>query len=160
VIYFVGGIATLVTSQVIGRLADRYGKRRVFEIVAFLSVVPLFVTTHLPPLPLPQVVAASVLFFVLVPGRFGPAMALVSGSVEPRLRGSFMSVHASVQQFGSAVATLGAGLIIGRAADGALTHYGAVGLVAAAATLAAVPIARALRSAARAVPVASSVPGR
>jgi hypothetical protein len=86
-------------------------------------------------------------------------MAMITASVEPRLRGSFMSVHASVQQFGSAVATLGAGLIIGRAADGALTHYGAVGLVAAAATLAAVPIARALRSAARAVPVASSVPG-
>ena len=94
IIYFVGGIATLVTSQVIGRLADRYGKRRVFTIVAFLSVVPILVTTHLPPLPLPQVVAASVLFFVLVPGRFGPAMALVSGSVEPRLRGSFMSFNA------------------------------------------------------------------
>ena len=145
IIYFVGGIATLVTSQVIGRLADRYGKRRVFTIVAFLSVVPLFVTTHLPPLPLPQVVAASVLFFVLVPGRFGPAMALVSGSVEPRLRGSFMTFNAAIQQLGAGLAALVAGLIVGRAADGTLTHYGTVGWIAVGFTLLAIWLARRIR---------------
>jgi predicted MFS family arabinose efflux permease len=145
VIYFVGGIATLVTSQVIGRLADRYGKRRVFEIVAFLSVVPLFVTTHLPPLPLPQVVAASVLFFVLVPGRFGPAMALLSGSVEPRLRGSFMTFNAAIQQLGAGLAALVAGLVVGRAADGTLTHYGIVGWIAIGFTLLAIVLARRIR---------------
>jgi predicted MFS family arabinose efflux permease len=145
VIYFVGVIATLVTSQVIGRLADRYGKRRVFTIVAFLSVVPLFVTTHLPPLPLPQVVAASVLFFVLVPGRFGPAMALVSGSVEPRLRGSFMTFNAAIQQLGAGLAALVAGLIVGRAADGTLTHYGTVGWIAVGFTLLAIWLARRIR---------------
>jgi predicted MFS family arabinose efflux permease len=145
IIYFVGGIATLVTSQVIGRLADRYGKRRVFTIVAFLSVVPLFVTTHLPPLPLPQVVAASVLFFVLVPGRFGPAMALVSGSVEPRVRGSFMTFNAAIQQLGAGLAALVAGLIVGRAADGTLTHYGTVGWIAVGFTLLAIWLARRIR---------------
>ena len=46
------------------------------------------------------------LFFVFVPGRFGPATALVTGSVEPRLRGSFMSFNASVQQLASGVASL------------------------------------------------------
>ena len=95
VIYFAGGATSLVTAQVIGRLADRYGKQRVFTILALISIGPILVQTHLPPLPLAWVVALSVLLFVFVPGRFGPATALVTGSVEPSLRGSFMSFNAS-----------------------------------------------------------------
>ena len=145
VIYFVGGLATLVTSQVIGWLADRRGKRRVFTAIALISIVPLLVTTHLPPLPLPAVVACAVLFFVFVPGRFGPAMALVSGSVEPRLRGSFMSFNAAIQQLGAGLASLLAGLVIGRAADGTLTGYGTVGWIAVGCTLGAIWIAGRVR---------------
>jgi predicted MFS family arabinose efflux permease len=145
VIYFAGGLATLVSSQAIGWLADRHGKRRVFSVVALLSIGPILLTTHLPPLPLPAVVAAAVLFFVFVTGRFGPAMALVTGSVSPDLRGSFMSFNASVQQLGSGIASLVAGWIIGRASDGALTHYGTVGWIAAAATLLAIALARRIR---------------
>lgn len=145
VIYFFGGIATLVTSQIIGHLADRHGKLRVFTIVALVSIVPLLITTHLPPLPLPQVVAAAVFFFVFVPGRFGPAMALISGSALPRLRGSFMTFNAAIQQLGAGLASLVAGLIVGRAADGTLTRYGIVGWIAVGFTLAAIALARRIR---------------
>ncbi len=144
-IYFAGGLATLVTAQVIGRLADRHGKKRLFAVIGFASIVPILVTTHLPPVPLPVVVAAAVLFFVLVTGRFGPGMALVSGSAEPRLRGSFMSFNASLQQMGSGLAAMTAGLVIGRAPDGTLTHYGIVGWLAVAATLLAIWLAYRIR---------------
>ena len=66
-------------SPIIGRLADRYGKKRVFGIVGVLSIVPILITTHLEPVSLSIVVACAVLFFVLVTGRFGPGMALISG---------------------------------------------------------------------------------
>jgi predicted MFS family arabinose efflux permease len=145
VIYFAGGATSLVTAQVIGRLADRYGKRRLFFILALLSMAPILVVTHLPPLPLHWVVLYSVLFFVFVPGRFGPATALVTGSVEPRLRGSFMSFNASIQQLASGVASLAAGLIIGRAPDGTLTHYGVVGWLSVACTLACLWLVRRVR---------------
>jgi predicted MFS family arabinose efflux permease len=135
VIYFAGGLATLFTAQIFGRLADRYGKKRMFTILAATSIVPILIATHLPRLPLPAVVPFSTLFFILVTGRFGPAMALVSGSVAPRLRGSFMSFNASLQQLGSGAAAMTAGLIIGRAPDGTLVHYGTVGWLAAACTL-------------------------
>ena len=140
-IYFAGGLTTFFTAQVIGYLADKYGKKRIFTIVALLSLVPILVTTHLPRVPLAWVIATTVVFFVFVPGRFGPAMALVTGSVSPRLRGSFMSFNASVQQLGSGVATFIAGLIIGRAADGSLTHYSWVGWLSAGFTLLAVWLA-------------------
>jgi predicted MFS family arabinose efflux permease len=144
-IYFAGGLTTLVTAQVIGHLADKHGKKRVFTILALISLVPILVTTHLPRLPLPWVLASTVTFFVFVPGRFGPAMALMTGSVAPRLRGSFMSFNASVQQLGSGVAAYVAGLIIGRAADGTLTRYGWVGWLAAGFTLLAMVLAWRIR---------------
>jgi predicted MFS family arabinose efflux permease len=114
-----------------------------------LSVVPMLLVTTLPAVPLAVAILVTTLFMVLVSGRFVPAMAMITASVEPRLRGSFLSVNASVQQFGSSAATLAAGLVIGRGADGALTHYGTVGAAAALATIAAVLIARRLRGSAQ-----------
>jgi len=140
-IYFAGGLTTLFTAQVIGQLADRYGKKRMFTILAFISIVPIVVMTNLPRLPLAAVIVVQILFFVFVPGRFGPAMALVTGSVAPRLRGSFMSFNGAVQQLGSGGASLVAGLVIGRAADGSLTRFDWAGWCAVAATLAAVWLA-------------------
>jgi len=142
IIYLAGGAASLVSTQVIGRLADRYGKARVFTIVAVASIVPILLSTHLPPLSLVWVVAVSVLLFVFMPGRFGPATALVTGSVEPKLRGSFMSFNASIQQLASAIASLAAGLIIGRAPDGTLTHLGAIGWLSVLCTIACLWLVR------------------
>lgn len=144
-IYFAGGLAALFTAPLIGWLADRLGKKRVFTGIAFASLIPIVVMTHLPPVPLAGAVAASVLFFVLVPGRFGPAMALITGSVAPRLRGSFMSFNGSVQQLGAGAASFVAGLIVGRGADGALTGFDWAGWCAVAATIAAVLLASRIR---------------
>ena len=147
-IYLAGGLMTLFTARLIGRLADQHGKRRVFVVVALLSLAPIVLVTHLPPVPLAVALSVTTLFMVLVSGRFVPAMAMITASVEPRLRGSFMSVNSSVQQLGSSIATVGAGLAIGRTSGGSLTHYGTVGLFAVAVTLLAVLIGRKLHSAA------------
>jgi predicted MFS family arabinose efflux permease len=145
IMYFAGGLATLVTTPLIGRIADRYGKKRVFAIFGALSIAPILITTHLTVVPLPVVVACAVLFFVLVTGRFGPGMTLVTGSAAPSLRGSFMSFNASIQQMGAGLAALTAGLIIGRSADGALTGYGIVGWLAVGCTLVAIWLAQRIR---------------
>jgi predicted MFS family arabinose efflux permease len=144
-LYFAGGLTTLFTAQGIGWLADRYGKRRVFTWVACASIVPLLVMTNLPRVHLSLAILVSVVFFVLVPGRFGPATALITGSVAPRLRGSFMSFNGAIQQLGAGVASLAAGLIIGRAADGSLTRYHWAGLCAVACTLIAIALAARIR---------------
>jgi predicted MFS family arabinose efflux permease len=82
---------------------------------------------------------------VLVTGRFGPAMALVSGSAEPRIRGSFMSLNAAIQQAGAGVAAFVAGSMVGKVASGELTGYGNVGWLATAFTLVAVALAFRIR---------------
>jgi MFS family permease len=82
---------------------------------------------------------------VFVPGRFGPAMALITGSVTPQLRGSYMSFIGSVQQLGAGIASFTAGLIVGRAADGTLVRYPWAGLGAVGCTLLAIALARRIK---------------
>jgi predicted MFS family arabinose efflux permease len=141
-VYLAGGGATLFTSRAIGWLADRYGKRRMFAIIALLSIVPILLVSNLGRMPLVAVLAATTLFFILVSGRFVPAMALINSSVQSRHRGSFLSFNASIQSVASGLGSFGAGLVIGKAADGALLHYWMVGLFAACMTVVAVLLSR------------------
>lgn len=143
-VFLAGGLATIFTSRLIGRMADQYGKRRVFLILALASLVPILAMTHLPRVPLAFLIAMSTLFMVLMSGRFIPLMALVSTCVDPRVRGAFMSLSSAIQNLGAGVASAGSGLLIGTAADGALTGYGTAGYCAAALTLVCVAIARRL----------------
>jgi predicted MFS family arabinose efflux permease len=140
-LYLFGGLATAFTSRYIGKLADRHGKRQIFTVIGLISIAPLLITTNLPPVPVWAAICASVIFMVFVSGRFVPAMALVISSVEPRLRGGFMSINSAIQQFGLGAASLLAGSIIGHGVGGTLTHYWMVGFIAVGATLLAIALA-------------------
>ena len=80
-------------------------------------------------------------------GTFRSGAALITSSVAPRLRGSFISFNSSIQQLASGAASFGASLLIGRNAAGELTHYGTVGILAVIATLASIYLARRIRAA-------------
>ena len=140
-LYLFGGLATVFSSRYIGQLADRHGKRQMFTLIGLISIAPLLITTNLPPVPVPVAIMASVIFMVFVSGRFVPAMALVNSSVEPRLRGGFMSINSAIQQLGLGSASFLAGSLIGHAADGSLTRYWLVGFIAVGATLLAIALA-------------------
>jgi predicted MFS family arabinose efflux permease len=140
-IYFFGGLATVFTSRLTGRLADRYGKRRVFIAASLLYLAPTLAITNLPRVPLATVICATTLFMVMSNGRWVGALALVTARIRPQVRGSFLNVSFAGQQIATGLATLVSGRIIGRAADGTLTNYPLVGLIAIAATLSAIGLA-------------------
>jgi predicted MFS family arabinose efflux permease len=140
-IYFFGGLATVFTSRLIGRLADRYGKRQVFILAGLLSVAPTLALTNLPRVPLAVVICVTTLFMILGNGRWVCALALVTSRVRPQTRGSFLNVSFAVQQIATGLATLAAGRIIGQGEGGTLTHYPLVGLIAVTAALSAVGLA-------------------
>ena len=160
-VYLCGGGATFFTSQAIGRLADRYGKLPVFRGVALASMVPILITTHLFPVAWYLVLMNSTIFFILVPGRMVPGMAMISAVAPPQVRGTYMSLVSSVQMAASGVAALVAGLIISRSPTGQIVHYNVVGYLAVTCTLAAVLIAAKLRVATAAAPAVttSAAPG-
>jgi predicted MFS family arabinose efflux permease len=134
-VYVTGGVLTLVTAPVIGRLADRYGKLRVYRIVAPVSAVLMFVVTNLPPVPTAVAVAVAASLMMCNAGRMVAAMAMVTGSVLPEKRGGFMSANSSIQHVSTGLGAQVGGQIVTQSADGRLDHFGIVGLIAVAATI-------------------------
>lgn len=134
-VYIAGGGLTLFAAPVIGRLADRYGKLNIFWITAPLSALLLLVITHLPPAQIVVAIAVFGSLMVCNVGRMIPAMAIITSSVEPGRRGAFLSANSSVQHVASGFGAYLGGLIITQSADGRINHFGAVGWVAAGATL-------------------------
>jgi predicted MFS family arabinose efflux permease len=143
-LYLSGGFATLFTARLIGRFADRYGKLRVFRGVAFAALLPLFVLTHLPPVPLWAMILCATVFFVLVPGRMVPAMALITAAVEPHWRGTFLALNSAVMNLACGLAAWLGGLMMTSEA-GRLVGYGNAGFLAMGATLATVWLAGRIR---------------
>jgi predicted MFS family arabinose efflux permease len=140
-VYLCGGLATLLTLPIVGRLADCFGKLGTFRILAFLTVVPILLITNLPPVALVWALAATTLLMVVTSGRMVPAMAMITGSAAPGERGSFLSLNASVQQMAAGVASLIGGAILGKTDSGALTHFPLVGVLAVAGTLVSLALA-------------------
>jgi predicted MFS family arabinose efflux permease len=134
-----------LASPVIGRLADRHGKLKVFRLVCPLSALLLFGITHLPPVPTALAVAIFGALMVSNVGRTIPAMALVTSSVEPHRRGGFLSANSSVQHIAAGLGSYLGGIIIAQATDGRLEHFGTVGWIAAASTLASLWLAGRVR---------------
>jgi predicted MFS family arabinose efflux permease len=129
-IYFLGGLVSIVTGPWIGRVADRVGKHRVYWVGGIAALVPCFLITHMGQVGLPVALAVTTFFFVASGGRMIPAMAIVSGTVKPKNRGSFMSLQASLQQISLGLASFLAGLIVVQdPASGALLRYQYVGYI-------------------------------
>jgi predicted MFS family arabinose efflux permease len=140
-LYFCGGLATFYTARLFGKLSDQHGKHKIFSIAAALSVFPILMITHLSAASVLLAIAVSTLFMMLVSGRFVPAMALVTASVTPRLRGSFLSFNISIQQLSAGIASLFAGSIMSTTPTGSILHYDTVGVIAAIATVLSILLA-------------------
>jgi len=141
-IYLVGGLATIFTAPLVGRLADQRGKYPVFVLFALLSLIPIWFITNLWPTPLWVVLCISGLFFIFTNGRMIPMQAMVSSVVPPQQRGGFMSINSSVQQLASGLAATLGGAIIIKTPDGHIAHYDWVGYLAITLITASIFLAR------------------
>ncbi len=129
-IYFVGGLLTIFSAPMVGKLADRKGKYPIFVTFALLSMIPIFLITNMFSGVLWGVLVISGIFFVFSNGRLIPTQAIVSNVVGSRQRGSFMAINSSVQLFAQAIATNIGGFIIHKTASGYLENYQYVGYFA------------------------------
>ena len=141
-LYVVGGCCTMFSMNWIGRWADRSGKKRVFTIMSIAATVPILLLTNLPPVPLFVAVGVSTLLMICMSGRFVPAMAMMTASIEARHRGGFMSVNSSVQQLAAGIAAWVSGMILGQDSNGRLTHYSITGMISVACALFCIYLAR------------------
>ena len=154
-IYLFGGSCTLFSMNWVGRWADRAGKLRVFTLVSLSTAVPILLVTNLPRVPLPAAVASTTLLFICMSARMVPAMAMMTGVVEARYRGGFMSMNSAVQQLSMGAASLASGLVLGQNSRHQITHFPINGLLALACAYSCIYLARFLRPATEPEPVAT-----
>lgn len=146
-IYLFGGLLTIFTSPRIGKLADKYGKVKIFTWFVSLCTIPVVILTNLGPTPIWLVLIVSTAFFILSAGRFIPAQAIVTSTVKPENRGSFMSISSSMQQLTAGVGSYFAGVIIVKdQVTGELHNYNLIGWFSAAAALTTLYLIRRIRS--------------
>jgi len=131
-IYMAGGAATLFTARRVGRLADRYGKHKVFRLMAVASMVPILGITHLPNWPFVGIVLFFTTFMVLISGRMIPLQALMTTIPNPERRGAFLSVNSAIQSLGNGCGAWLGGLLLASGAGGRLEGYGHNGWLAVA----------------------------
>ena len=126
-IYLCGGLLTVVLLPLFGKLADRFGRLRVFTIASVFALFSIFALTNLETDSITVALLVSSSFFVVASGRSVPATTMITSVVRPENRGSFMSIRQSVNELALAVSSFVAGLIITEAPDGSLQHYDWVG---------------------------------
>jgi MFS transporter, DHA1 family, inner membrane transport protein len=122
-IYLIGGLASFVSANLLGRLADKYGKMTIFTICILLSLVVVWGITNLPAFPFAITLTIFAIWFTLSTGRMVSANAMISNVVKAEQRGSFMSFNSSVQQLGTGLASIIAGLVIIKGSDNKIHHY-------------------------------------
>ena len=157
IIYIAGGGLTLLAAPLVGRLADRFGKLKVFRIISPASALLLLALTHLPRVPTAVAVVVFGALMVSNVGRMIAAMAMVTSSVEPRRRGGFLSANSSVQHIASGLGAYIGGVTITQAASGSIEHFGTVGWIAAGVTLASIWLAGRVRILDETSPTAQSI---
>ena len=143
-VYLVGGIAAFFAANILGKLSDRFGKLRVFNICILLSLPLVIYITQMPPIPFAVVLLFFAAWFVVGTGRGVTAQAMTSNVVEQDKRGSFMSFNSSVQQLGTAAASLIAGVIIISGSGGRIFRYEWLGYLSVAILLTCVLLANSI----------------
>jgi predicted MFS family arabinose efflux permease len=128
-VYLLGGIAALLASRFIGLGVDKLGPLTMFKLLSGLSIVSVFLTTHMVPAPIWLVLIVSTLFFIAVPSRMAPTMAMMAAVALPSMRGTFLSLNGALQSTMQGLAAFTAAMIISRNQAGEIEHFGIVGIV-------------------------------
>jgi MFS family permease len=128
-------VLTVFTAPLIGRLADRLGRFRVFAgLVVVASVVSLFIS-HSGRLPVWAVLVSGGAFFVFASGRFVPGQAIMTLAVPASRRGAFMSLSGCARDLAMGVMSGVGGWIVTRAPSGQMENFGWLGWIAVGAGL-------------------------
>ncbi len=144
-VYLVGGVLTVFTLPLIGRLADRHGQWRVLAVLVGVACVVTLLITHSPRLPLGVTLILGGLFFVFASGRFVPGQAIVSLAVPSSQRGAFLSLSACSRDFASGLTSSLGGLLVTQSATGPLENYSRLGWIAVGFSLLSLALAARVR---------------
>lgn len=129
-LFMVSGVGALIIMPLVGRLADKFDKLKLFAIATIYMMVMVVIYTNLTPQPLWIIMVLNVMLMAGILSRMVPSTALVTAVPEMADRGAFMSVNSSLQQIAGGVAAAIAGMIVVQKDKfSPLEHYDTLGWV-------------------------------
>ncbi len=136
--YFIGGLVTVVLSPLIGIWADKWGKGNVFVVIALACGIPFLMVTSMTYIPFWLSLMINSTFFIFISGRMIPATTMATSVVIPKYRGRFMSMRTAVQQFSISLGAAITGLITFTNENGELVNFEYCGYMAVGLTILAI----------------------
>jgi len=129
-LFMVSGVATLIVMPLVGKLADKIDKFKLFTVACFWMMAVVVLYTQLGPTPLWEVMIFNVAMMAGIMSRMIPSGALMTALPEAYDRGAYMSVSASLQQIAGGIAAAFAGLVVTQHdKTSPLQHYELLGYI-------------------------------
>jgi len=144
-VYMTGGVLTVFTAPVVGKLADSLGRRRVFACLVMVACAVTVWITQSGPLPPWVVMVQAGMFFVFASGRFIPGQAIMTLAVPASRRGAFMSLSGCARDLAMGLASSIGGWIVVKEPSGHLDNFHWLGWLAVAAGVVSVWLASRVR---------------
>jgi predicted MFS family arabinose efflux permease len=129
-LFMVSGCSSLVIMPLVGKLADRIDKFRLYAIASAWMIIVVIFYTNLSVTPLWLAMIFNVLMMMGILSRMVPAGALTTAIPDMADRGAFMSINSSLQQIAGGIAAAAAGMIVSQKDKfSPLEHYNTLGYV-------------------------------
>lgn len=129
-VYLAGGVVTIFTGPLVGKLADRHGRFLMFSILIGFACAIIFHISTSGPLPLWHILLNAAIFFIFASGRFIPAQATISLAVPSARRGAYMSLVSCARDLSSGITAAIGGMIVVKGPGDSLLHFDRLGLIA------------------------------
>jgi len=134
-VYFTGGALSVFTAPLIGKLADSFGRFRVFSVLVVIACAVTLAISHSGPMPVWVVLFLGGSFFVFASGRFVPGQAIMTLAVPASRRGAFMSLSGCARDIAMGVTSSIGGWVVTREPSGQLVNFHWLGWIAVAAAV-------------------------
>jgi len=128
-LYGITGCFTIFFGPMLGKLADRFGKLKVFVWGSVLGIIMVGIYCNLGTTPFSLILALNVLLFLGINARMIASSSLITAIPDLKDRGAFMSINSSVSQISGGIASAIAGMIVVQRPDGFVEHYPLLGWV-------------------------------
>lgn len=111
-VFMFTGVSSMIVMPLIGRLSDKVDKFKIFLVGSILAVIMVNVYTHLPHVPLWEVIVVNVILFAGIMSRAIPVSSLNTSVPAAQDRGAFMSINSSLQQIAGGIGAVIAGFVV------------------------------------------------
>jgi predicted MFS family arabinose efflux permease len=129
-LYFVGGVLSLIGMRIVGRMADRVGPSRMITSMTALLVVVIAAAFMREKVGAGEVIVLFALFMLASSARNVCVQTLNSQVPPPSQRASFSSIQAAVTHLAMATGAFAASMMLGESATGQLEGMSQVALIA------------------------------